>query len=535
MSHTNTETPKQIDRIKVKRALLSVFYKDGLEELARALASSGVELYSTGGTEKFLRDKGFEVRSVSDLTGFPEVFDGRVKTLHPMVHGGLLYRRELESHGAQAKEHGVEDIDMLVVNLYPFFETMTKPGSTEDEIIEQIDIGGPAMLRSAAKNFKGVAVLTSPGQYKKIIDELAGAGELTLATRKRLATEAFALVGQYDVAIANYFSGLNTGASDHPLLIDSTLVQPLRYGENPHQSASLYGADFNKLFNKLWGKELSYNNILDISASMSLMNEFFDSEHAVASIIKHNNPCGVAEADTLLEAFNRAFTTDPESPFGGIINFNREVGSDVANRINEFFSEVILAPSYTPEALEILKKKKDRRLLTYDTDEVKRYLRSMQDVRSVIGGMLVQDIDRELVAADSSAESITKRKLQTGEKEGLDFAWRVCKHVKSNAIVYAKTDGKHSWTLGIGGGQTSRVEASRIAVEKAKRLGHDLSNSLVASDAFFPFADGLIAAVEAGAVAAIQPGGSVRDQEVITAAEERNISLVMTGMRHFKH
>ncbi|HET6513391.1 MAG TPA: bifunctional phosphoribosylaminoimidazolecarboxamide formyltransferase/IMP cyclohydrolase [Candidatus Kapabacteria bacterium] len=534
MAHSSTETPRQIDRIKIKRALLSVFYKDGLEDLAKSLTANGVELYSTGGTEKFLRDKGFAVRSVSEMTGFPEVFDGRVKTLHPLVHGGLLYRRELESHEKQAREHGVEDIDMLVVNLYPFFETMTKPGSTEDEIIEQIDIGGPAMLRSAAKNFKGVAVLTTPRQYQRVIEELGTSGELTLSTRKRLATEAFALVGQYDVAIANFFAGL-TGKEEHPLLIDSSLVQPLRYGENPHQSASLYGADFNRIFTKLWGKELSFNNILDISASMGLMNEFFDSSNAVASIIKHNNPCGVAEADTPLEAFNRAFTTDPESPFGGIINFNREVGVDVANRINEFFSEVILAPGYTDEALEILKKKKDRRLLTYDRSEVNRYLSSMQDVRSVIGGMLVQDIDRELVTPDSSADSITKRALQLGEKEGLDFAWKIVKHVKSNAIVYAKTDGKHSWTLGIGGGQTSRVEASRIAVEKAKRLGHDLSNSLVASDAFFPFADGLIAAVEAGAVAAIQPGGSVRDQEVITAAEERNISLVMTGMRHFKH
>jgi phosphoribosylaminoimidazolecarboxamide formyltransferase / IMP cyclohydrolase len=314
MSHAaSNEQPIHIDRIKIKRALLSVFYKDGLEELALALANNGVELYSTGGTEKFLRDKGFAVKSVSDMTGFPEVFDGRVKTLHPMVHGGLLYRRELASHGAQAKEHGVEDIDMLVVNLYPFFETMTKPGSTEDEIIEQIDIGGPAMLRSAAKNFKGVAVLTSPRQYARVIEELSDGGELALATRKRLATEAFALVGQYDIAIANYFAGLGAGNEEHPLLIDSTLVQSLRYGENPHQSAALYGSEFNKLYEKLWGKELSFNNVLDMSASIGLMHEFFDSKHAVAAIIKHNNPCGVAEADTTLEAFNRASSSSIES------------------------------------------------------------------------------------------------------------------------------------------------------------------------------------------------------------------------------
>lgn len=534
MSHASTEPILPIDKLRVKRALISVFDKTGLEELARGLERHSVELYSTGGTEKFLREKGFKVFSVSDLTGFPEMMDGRVKTLHPMVHGGLLYRRELASHAEQARAHGIKDIDLLVLNLYPFVETVQRPGATEEEIVEQIDIGGPAMLRSAAKNFKGVAVLTSPTQYQNAIERLdAGNGELDLLTRRKLAAEAFQSVADYDVAIAEFFAAA-TGDRALGLDIHLPLAQPLRYGENPHQSAALYSDRFDSLFEKLWGKELSYNNLLDTSAAVGLIAEFFDSPWHVAAIIKHTNPCGVAEADTALEAFERAFTTDPESPFGGIIVFNRPIGPDVATRINEFFSEVILAPHFEDAALEILKKKKDRRLLRYDVSAVRQEVSRMREVRSVIGGILEQDVDRELYAS-AELRSVTSRSLETGEAEGLEFTWKVVKHVKSNAIVYGKTDGKHSWTLGIGGGQTSRVESSRIAVEKAHRLGHDLRGSLVASDAFFPFADGLVAAADAGAVAVIQPGGSVRDQEVIQAAEERHVSLVMTGMRHFKH
>lgn len=537
MSHAaSTEPVITIDRLPIKRAVLSVFYKDGLEDLAKALTQHGVELYSTGGTEKFLKEKGFDVKSVSSLTNSPEVFDGRVKTLHPMVHGGLLFRRELQSHLDQAREHQIAGIDLLVVNLYPFVETRAKEGATEADIIEQIDIGGPAMLRSAGKNFMGVAVLTAAAQYKDVISELhLTGGSLGLFTRKRLAKEAFKLVADYDVAIADYFAEITVDPRvGKRLSIQMPRVQPLRYGENPHQEAALFGNDFSEIYKQLWGKELSYNNILDTSAAVGLMAEYFDSPHAVAAIIKHTNPCGVAEADHGLEAFNRAFTTDPESPFGGIIIFNRTLTSDIATRINEFFSEVVLAPEFDADALEILKKKKDRRLLQYTTHGVRSHLAKMVEYRSVIGGILSQDTDRELYATTADT-SVTKRELQTGERSGLEFAWKVVKHVKSNAIVYAKTDGRHSWTLGIGGGQTSRVESSRIAVEKARRLGHDLTGSLVASDAFFPFADGLIAASDAGAVAAIQPGGSVRDQEVIDAANERNVSLVLTGMRHFKH
>ena len=510
-----------IENIQIKTALLSVSDKSNLKELAEALTKYGVQLYSTGGTEKFLQDNGYAIKSVSELTKFPEMMDGRVKTLHPMVHGGLLYRRDVAEHTAQAKEHGIASIDLLVVNLYPFEATVAKVGSTHEEIIENIDIGGPAMLRSAGKNYEGVALLTAPSQYQQFIDELKKSnGSISKETRLILASEAFEHVAQYDRAIADYFGGAKKTT--------------LRYGENPHQNATVSGAALDKLYHQMWGKELSYNNYLDSSASLLLISEFLDSKKTVVGIIKHTNPCGIAEGKDVLDAFERAFETDTESPFGGIIVMNRECSEALAIRVNEFFSEVILAPSYHEKALEILKKKKDRRLLTYGVAELKKQIAKGKDIRSIVGGILEQESDNQLFA-NPDMGSVTKRAVTEDEREGLLFAWKICKHVKSNAIVYARTDNGFARTLGIGCGQTSRVASSRIASSNAKRFGHSLEGSLVASDAFFPFADGLLEAADAGAIAVIEPGGSMRDAEVIQAAEERNISLMMTGMRHFKH
>ncbi len=510
-----------IGNIQIKTALLSVSDKSGLKELAEALALNGVQLYSTGGTEKFLHDNGFAVKSVSELTHFPEMMDGRVKTLHPMVHGGLLYRRDVPEHVAQASEHSIQALDLLVVNLYPFEATLSKEGSTHEEIIENIDIGGPAMLRSAGKNYEGVVLLTSPSQYKNFVDELNQTkGSISHDSRLTLAGEAFEHVAHYDRAIADYFRA-NKKIS-------------LRYGENPHQNATVTSDTIDKLYHQLWGKELSYNNYLDSSASLILISEFLDSDKAVVGIIKHTNPCGIAEGKNVLDAFERAFATDTESPFGGIIIMNRECTEELAMRVNEFFSEVILAPSYHEKALEILKKKKDRRLLTFDPKELEAHTARSKDIRSIVGGILEQESDNQLFT-NGDMNSVTKRPITNEEREGLLFAWKICKHVKSNAIVYARSDDGFARTIGIGAGQTSRVASSRLAVASAKHFGHSLEGSLVASDAFFPFADGLLEAADAGAIAVIEPGGSVRDEEVIRAAEERNISLVMTGMRHFRH
>jgi phosphoribosylaminoimidazolecarboxamide formyltransferase/IMP cyclohydrolase len=510
-----------IENIKIKTALLSVSDKSELITLAEALAAHRVELYSTGGTEKFLRDNGFIVKSVTDLTNFPEMMDGRVKTLHPMIHGGLLYRRDLPEHAAQAKAHSIQALDLLVVNLYPFEETLAKEGSTHEDIIENIDIGGPAMLRSAGKNYEGVALLTSPSQYTDFIIELKqNNGAISHEMRLALAGEAFEQVANYDRTIADYFS------SNKKII--------LRYGENPHQSATVSGESLDKLYHQLWGKELSYNNYLDSSASLLLISEFLDSKKTVVGIIKHTNPCGIAEGKDVLDAFERAFATDTESPFGGIIVMNRPCSEGLAMRINEFFSEVVLAPSYEEKALAILKKKKDRRLLTFDPAELARQIAGAKDVRSIVGGMLEQESDNQLFS-NAEMKSVTKRPVSDDEHDGLLFAWKICKHVKSNAIVYVQSENGFARTIGIGCGQTSRVASSRLAVANATRFGHSLKGSLVASDAFFPFADGLLEAADAGAIAVIEPGGSVRDEEVIRAAEERNISLVMTGMRHFKH
>ncbi len=534
------------DIIPVRRALLSVYDKRGLGTLALMLAARGVEFYSTGGTEKYLRSIGLKVTSVSEFTHSPEIFGGRLKTLHPMVHGGLLFRRDVPSQVEEAKANGIVPIDLLVVNLYPFEETVARPGATEAEIIEQIDIGGPAMLRSAAKNFESVALLTSPDQYERFLEPFTTLnGATDLAMRKTLAREAFVTVAEYDRAIARYFQGASFSGMEYMeqhLELSLPLIGQLRYGENPHQSAALYGGggtfgeDFTTLCTKLWGKELSYNNLLDISAALELIAEFLpaDPERPIAAILKHTNPCGVAEGATQLEAFERAFTTDPESPFGGIIIVNTKLEAPLAERLNQFFSEVILAPEYDALSLSILKLRKDRRLLTYSSEAIARSLSARRELRSVVGGVLMQTPDTELVT-NSELTSVTTHPVSDAVQAGLLFAMKIAKHLKSNAIAFCGKEKGYLRTLGLGAGQTSRVEATRIAIDHAQRHGLPLDGSFVASDAFYPFADGLIEAANAGAIAIVEPGGSIRDAEVIHAAEERGIALVMTGMRHFHH
>ncbi len=528
------------DEVTIRRALISVYDKRGLDTLARALVARGVELFSTGGTEKYLKSLGLPVTSISELTNSPEIFDGRVKTLHPIVHGGLLYRRDIHSHLEEADTNGILPIDLLVVNLYPFEETLAKPGVTEAEIIEQIDIGGPAMLRSAAKNFQSVALLTAPDHYEGFLNMIASLnGATDITYRKELACAAFEHVAHYDRVIADYFQdglSLSHGNVPNRLELSLPLISSLRYGENPHQHAALYGNDFSKICNHLWGKELSYNNILDISAALGLVAEFLpaDTSRPVAAIVKHTNPCGVAEGAGPLDAFERAFTTDPESPFGGIIILNTSIDAPLAERLNQFFSEVILAPTFTNDALDILKRKKDRRLLTYSPTQLKSTLSTMNDLRSVVGGVLFQTTDAEVVT-NSELISVTSHSVTSEVSRGLLFAMKIVKHLKSNAIAFGAFENGFARTVAVGAGQTSRVESTRIAIEHAHRHGLSLKGSFVASDAFYPFADSMIEAAKAGVSAVIQPGGSVRDAEVIQAAEEHGIALVMTGMRHFKH
>ena len=510
--------------MKIKRALISVSDKTGVADFARELEKQGVEIISTGGTASLLRQTGINVRGISSFTGFPEMLDGRVKTLHPKVHGALLYLRGNKEHEAAAREHEIEAIDLLVVNLYPFEATIAKPGVKLTEAIEQIDIGGPSMLRSASKNYQSVTVVVDPADYETVLDELRDrGGETTLKLRERLAIKAFIKTSDYDRAIATFLNEKQETETSFSLSLP--LVSRLRYGENPHQSASLYGT-FADQFEKLHGKELSFNNLLDITAAADLIEEF--SEPTVA-ILKHTNPCGVGSDPDLREAWLKAFATDKQAPFGGIIICNRPLDLPVAKAISEIFSEVIIAPEFATDARALLQKKKNLRLmraLPVAPPDNKPEI----DVRSVRGGLLVQQKDvTELEGLETKV--VTKRPPTKQEMAAMLFGWRVVKHVKSNAIVYAAADR----TLGIGAGQMSRVDASRIAVWKAAEAGLSLKGSAVASDAFFPFADGLIAAAEAGATAAIQPGGSVRDEEVIAAADERKIAMAFTGVRHFRH
>nr|WP_255603527.1 bifunctional phosphoribosylaminoimidazolecarboxamide formyltransferase/IMP cyclohydrolase [Oscillochloris sp. ZM17-4] len=502
--------------------MISVYNKDGVVDLARELVGLGVEIISTGNTKRMLTEAGLAARAVSDVTGFPEILDGRVKTLHPAIHAGLLARRDLPAHMAQLAEHGLAPIDILVVNLYPFQETVARPETTLEQAIEQIDIGGVALLRAAGKNYQHVLPLVDPADYAEVLAGLRS-GELPEALRRRLAAKTFAHTAAYDAAIAGY---LSEDLLPQTLPMGWPQAQPLRYGENPHQPAALYG-DFHSLFAQLHGKELSYNNILDTGASQELIEEFPADGPAAVAIIKHTNPCGVGTGDTLREAWDRAFATDREAPFGGIITANRTVDLDLARAIDEIFSEIVIAPDFDPDALELLRKKKNRRLL--------RSLRPVTragelTLRSVPGGILAQLADRAPLA-DEEARVVTQRAPSEAEWQALRFAWRVVKHVKSNAIVYAGADR----TLGIGAGQMSRVDSSRLAVWKAQNAGLSLAGSVVASDALFPFADGVEAAFAVGATAVIQPGGSVRDADVIAAADAAGAAMVFTGRRHFRH
>jgi phosphoribosylaminoimidazolecarboxamide formyltransferase / IMP cyclohydrolase len=493
---------------RIQRALISVSDKTGLVDFARELQSVGVELISTGGTARALRDAGLPVVEISEYTGFPEMMDGRVKTLHPKVHGGLLYIRGNAEHEAAAAEHGIPPIDMVVVNLYPFEQTPA---------IENIDIGGPSLLRSAAKNHASVTVVVDPADYPHVLRDLKEHGGDTCEKfRRKLAVKAFETTARCDAAIAEFFRSKEK--LPETLTVALKKAQDLRYGENPHQRAAFYG----KPFEQLHGKELSYNNILDLTAAADLVAEF---EEPTVAIIKHTNPCGVGSATTLREAWERAYATDKQAPFGGIIAVNRPLDAAIAGAIAEIFSEVIVAPDFLPEALAILQKKKNLRLI-----KQLAVLRSQFSVRSVTGGVLLQERDTRLVSA-ADLKVVTKREPTQAERHAMLFAWRVVKHVKSNAIAFA-AEGR---TLGIGAGQMSRVDASRLAVWKAGEAGLSLHGSAVASDAFFPFPDGVIAAAEAGATAVIQPGGSLRDPETIVAANDRNMAMIFTGIRHFRH
>jgi phosphoribosylaminoimidazolecarboxamide formyltransferase/IMP cyclohydrolase len=491
---------------------------------------AGVELISTGGTAKALREAGLSVTDLSAYTGFPEMLDGRVKTLHPKVHGGLLYIRGNEMHETAVRAHGIQPIDLVVVNLYPFEQTVARPDVTLPEAIENIDIGGPSMLRSAAKNHDSVTVVVDPGDYELVAEQVKSNGQTTLELRRKLAATVFARTAAYDAAIAAHldaaFAPSPAPAVPASLRLQAPLAQPLRYGENPHQQAALYGA-FQDYFQQLGGKELSYNNILDLTAAAALISEFPDDPPTLA-ILKHTNPCGLGQGADLREAWDKAFATDRQAPFGGIIAVNRALDPACAEAIAEIFSEVIVAPDYTTEALAVLGKKKNLRLL--------KILKSPHtakpwDVRSVgADSYLWQERDLQTTPA-GSLKIVTSRQPTEVELKAMLFGWRVAKHVKSNAIVYVAADR----TLGIGAGQMSRVDASRIAVWKAGEAGLSLKGSVVCSDAFFPFPDGLIAAAEAGATAAIQPGGSVRDEEVIAAANKRSLAMAFTGTRHFRH
>src|SRR3989440_6366871 len=516
---------------KIQRAILSVTDKTGLVDFARKLEGMGVELISTGGTAKLLRDSGITVKDISELTGFPEMLDGRVKTLHPKVHGGILHRRENASHRTAVAEHGIEPIDMVVVNLYAFEKTAAKPGVHFEELIENIDIGGPSMIRSAAKNFQDVAVVTSPGDYDTIAEELAkSGGELSAATKWCLAQKAFATTAAYDSAIASTLERVSANGrfefhseSEFPntLRLSFNKITDLRYGENPHQKAAMYSdgsAAGVANGRQLQGKELSYNNIVDLQAAWDLAQEFSEP---VCAIIKHTNPCGTGTGKTLAEAYKKALECDPVSAFGGVIGVNRTVDGDAAEEMAKLFLEAIAAPSFDAASKAKFASKKNLRLVEIKSSPEKWVL------KNVSGGILVQDADVRPLA-ESDLKVVTKRQPTTEEKRALLFAWKVSKHVKSNAILYAR-DGQ---TVGVGAGQMSRVDSCRIGAMKAVL---PLKGTVAASDAFFPFPDGVEEIAKVGATAIIQPGGSIRDPEVIETADRLGMAMIFTGVRHFRH
>jgi phosphoribosylaminoimidazolecarboxamide formyltransferase/IMP cyclohydrolase len=523
----------------ISRAVISVSDKTGLVDFARRLTSFDIELVSTGGTARALAEADLKVRDVSDLTGFPEMMDGRVKTLHPKIHGGLLAVRDNAQHVSTMREHHIVPIDLLVVNLYPFEATVAK-GAGFDDCIENIDIGGPAMIRSAAKNHADVAVIVEPDDYAALIDELsAHKGMTSLALRRRLAAKAYARTAAYDAAISNWFARELKDAAPAFCAFGGRLVEALRYGENPHQTAAFYRTPDARAgvagSRQVQGKQLSYNNINDTDAAYECVAEFDPDRTAACVIVKHANPCGVAEGASLLDAYRRALACDPVSAFGGIVALNRPLDADAARAITEIFTEVIIAPEASLEAIAIVGAKKNLRLLIAGGLPDPRA--AGLTVKSVAGGLLVQSRDNAVVD-EMQFTTVTKRAPTTAELSDLRFAFRVAKHVKSNTIVYAR-DGA---TVGIGAGQMSRVDAARIAARKAADAAQEAGlpapltkGSVVASDAFFPFADGLLVAIEAGATAVIQPGGSVRDDEVIKAADDHGIAMVFTGTRHFRH
>jgi phosphoribosylaminoimidazolecarboxamide formyltransferase/IMP cyclohydrolase len=514
---------------QIKRALMSVTDKAGIVEFARGLHALGVEILSTGGTADRLVAAGIPVVPVGDFTGFPEMLDGRVKTLHPKIHGGILGRRDLATHREQMSAHGIKPIDMVVVNLYAFEATVARPGCTLEDAIENIDIGGPSMIRSAAKNHHDVSIVVDPSDYDAILAEMRETkGNVSPATNFRLARKAFQTTARYDGAIADYLGNIGGDGQSkfgETLHLPLRKAQELRYGENPHQEAALYG-DFLRVVEQLHGKELSYNNIVDINAALWLMTEFLDDRPTVA-ILKHNTPCGVGSGRSVADAYRGAYATDPESPFGGILIANQTWSLELAQIVDEIFTEVLIAPDFEPAALEFLQKKKNRRLMRWRTDAMKS---AGRDMRSVVGGMLVQDADRAIEDA-ATAKLVTKRAPTKDELAAMQFGLKVVKHVKSNGIVFVGSDR----TLAIGGGATSRVDPVHAARAKAARVGISLSGSVLASDAFFPFPDGVEEAEKAGATAIIQPGGSVRDDEVIAAADRLNLAMVLTGVRHFRH
>ena len=517
----------------VRRALLSVSDKTGLVEFAKGLAELRVELVASGGTAGALREAGLDVIDVAELTGSPEMLGGRVKTLHPRVHGGVLARRDHEGDRADLAAHDLQTIDLVAVNLYPFEATVAKPDVSLAEAIEKIDIGGPSMIRSAAKNHAYVGVVVDPGDYDALLAELREADcGLCDATRSALALKAFQRTAAYDAAIQSYLArqaGAGEAAEDHfpsQLRAELPRAATLRYGENPHQGAALYG-DFLEVAEPLHGKELSYNNVVDVQAALALILEFDDADEAVVAILKHNTPCGVGSGPSPLAAYRNAFATDPESPFGGIIVSNRPFDLDLALEVDKIFTEVLVAPGFNDEAMELLLKKKNRRLLRFHPERIPR---GQLDWKRVYGGVLLQDSDTAMENI-ASCEVVTQRKPTDAELRALVFGWKVVKHVKSNAIVFSAPDR----TLAIGGGATSRVDAIHQACGKAGRVELVLAGSVLASDAFFPFPDGVEVAAQAGATAVVQPGGSVRDAEVVQAADRLGLAMVVTGARHFRH
>lgn len=506
--------------MKISRALISVYNKTGVVEFAKKLASFDIEIISTGGTYNLLIENGIKVRSIIEFTRFPEILNGRVKTLHPNIFGGILADKENNQHQSELSNLNISSIDLVVVNLYPFKETIEKPNVTEKEIIEEIDIGGVSLIRAAAKNYKSVSVIHSVNQYKLLADELQNSeNNISESFNRSLASKAFEYISNYDKTISDYFKGV----IEKELVVSLKNPQSLRYGENPHQASTLYKENFDEIFNVKGGKELSYNNLLDLDSAYGLINEFKENEPTCA-IIKHGNPCGVASAENLTDAYLNAFNTDTDSPFGGILIFNKIIDFKTSQEVNKLFFEILAAPGFDPDAFELLNQKKNRRLIEFKFSEEK------SELRKIFGGYLIQDKDN-IVYDKLDLRIVTEKKPDENILEDMYFATKVVKHIKSNSICFVK----NKKTLGIGGGQPSRIESTKIAIMKASHYNNDLKGSVVSSDAFFPFSDGVEQIIKTGAVAIVQPGGSVRDPEVIETANKSGLIMALSGVRHFKH